>query len=95
MTTWCLRASREKICARSAQAQETNPHLVLKAEKKLNEVYSNKYGIYLDHQLLTDHSIFYTQALYNDLVFEVTLASAGQVVKGSDPTKLKYKLTNI
>ena len=31
----------------------------------------------------------------NDLVFEVTLANAGQVVKGSDPTKLKYKLTNI
>jgi len=31
----------------------------------------------------------------NDLVFEVTLAPASQVVKGSDPTKLKYKLTNI
>ena len=35
------------------------------------------------------------QALYNDLVFELTLAHASQVVKGSDPTKLKYKLTNI
>ena len=33
--------------------------------------------------------------MYNDLVFEVTLPSANQVVKGSDPTKLKYKLTNI
>jgi len=28
-------------------------------------------------------------------MFEVTLALASQVVKGSDPTKLKYKLTNI
>ena len=28
-------------------------------------------------------------------MFEVTLANAEQVVKGSDPTKLKYKLTNI
>ena len=33
--------------------------------------------------------------MYTDLVFEVTLAPANQVVKGSDPTKLKYKLTNI
>jgi len=28
-------------------------------------------------------------------MFDVTLAPASQVVKGSDPTKLKYKLTNI
>ena len=65
------------------------------AEKKLNEIYGKKYRINLDHQILTDHSIFYPQALYTDLVFEVTLAPASQVVKGSDPTKLKYKLTNI
>ena len=44
---------------------------------------------------MTDHGVFYPQALYNDLVFKVTLAEAWQVVKGSDPTKLKYKLTNI
>ena len=65
------------------------------AEKKLNEVYGKKYRINLDHQILTDHGIFYPQALYNDLIFEVTLAPESQVVKGSDPTKLKYKLTNI
>ena len=65
------------------------------AEKKLNEVYGKKYRINLDHQILTDHGIFYPQALYNDLVFELTLAPESQVVKGSDPTKLKYKLTNI
>ena len=29
------------------------------------------------------------------LVFELTLAPAGKVVRGSDSTKLKYKLTNI
>jgi len=34
-------------------------------------------------------------ALYNDLVFEVTLAEAKNVVRGSDTTQLKYKLTNI
>ena len=37
----------------------------------------------------------FLQVLYTDLVFEVTLAPASQVVKGPDPTKLKYKLTNI
>ena len=65
------------------------------AEKTLNSIYGKKYRINLDHQILTDHGIFYPQALYNDLVFEVTLAPESQVVKGSDPTKLKYKLTNI
>ena len=65
------------------------------AENKLTQVYGKKYRINLEHQILTDHGIFYPQALYNDLVFEVTLAPANQVVKGGDPTKLKYKLTNI
>ena len=65
------------------------------AKKKLNEIYGKKYRINLEHQILTDHGIFYPQALKNDLVFEVSLAPANQVVKGSDPTKLKYKLTNI
>jgi len=44
------------------------------AENKLNEVYGKKYRIRLDHQILTDHGVFYPQALYNDLVFEVALA---------------------
>ena len=65
------------------------------AENKLTEVYGTKYRINLNHQTLKDHSVFYPQSLYNDLVFEVTLASANQVVRGSDPAKLKYKLTNI
>ena len=65
------------------------------AENKLTEVYGTKYHINLDHQILTDHGVFYPQALYNDLVFEVTLSPANQVVKGGDATKLKYKLTNI
>ena len=64
-------------------------------EKELEKVYKNKYRINLDHQILTDHGVFYPQALYQDLVFELVLAPADQVVKGSDATKLKYKLTNI
>jgi len=47
------------------------------------------------HEILTDHNVFYPQALYNDLLFEVTLPDASHVVKGSEPTKLKYKLTKL
>ena len=65
------------------------------AETKLAKIYSKKYHINLDHQSLTDHGVFYPQVLYTDLLFEATLAPASQVVKGSDPPKLKYKLSNI
>ena len=65
------------------------------AENKLNNIYGTKYRIRLDHQILNDHGTFYLQALFNDLVFELTLAPASQVVRGADPSKLKYKLTNI
>ena len=64
-------------------------------ENKLQSVYSNKYRINLDHPILTDHGVFYPQALYNDLIFELTLAPASQVVRGSDASKLVYKLENI
>ena len=61
----------------------------------LNAVYGTKYRINLDHAILTDHGAFYPQALYNDLVFKLTLAAANEVVMGSDGTKLGYKLENI
>ena len=64
-------------------------------ENKLQSVYSNKYRINLDHPILTDHGVFYPQALYNYLRFELTLAPASQVVRGSDTNKLVYKLENI
>ena len=64
-------------------------------ENKLNGVYGTKYRINLDHPILTDHGVFYPQGLYNDLVFNLTLAPAGQVVNGSDDDKLGYKLENI
>ena len=64
-------------------------------ENKLNGIYGSKYRIRLDHHILNDHGTFYPQALFNDLVFELTLAPADRVVRGSDTSKLKYKLTNI
>ena len=59
----------------------------------LVSLYFSKYRIRLDHQILTDHGVFYPPALYNDLTFEVTLSGAELVVKGG--SELKYKLTNI
>ena len=64
-------------------------------EKKINQFYGPKYRIRLDHEILTDHGVFYPHTLYEDLEFELDLADASQVVRGSDTTKLKYKLTNI
>ena len=65
------------------------------AENKLQSIYTNKYRINLDHPILTDHGIIYPQALYNGLVFELNLAPAAQVVRGSDASRLVYKLENI
>jgi len=65
------------------------------AENKLNNIFGAKYQINLDHQILTDHGIFYPRALYENLTFEITLAEAEHVVRGSDATKLKYQLKNI
>ena len=79
-----------KICSDAGDKKTSG----VDAENKLNDVFGKKYHINLDHQILTDHGVFYPQPLYNDLVFELTLAPASQVVKGSDSTKLKYKLTN-
>ena len=65
-------------------------------ENALNAVYGTKYRINLDHPILTDHGVFYPQALYNDLVFELTLAPASQVVKGQTSSNvLGYELKNI
>ena len=64
-------------------------------EKALESVYKTTYKINLDHEILTDHGVFYPQALLHDLTFELTLAPASQVVRGSDASKLVYKLKNI
>ena len=44
---------------------------------------------------MTDHGVFYRQALYSYPLFELTLAPASQAVRESDTSKLVYKLTNI
>jgi len=85
----------ETICKTRSGAGDKKSAGISESEETINKVYGSKYWIRLDHQILTDHGIFYPQALYNDLKFEITLAGAEHVVRGSDTTKLKYKLTNI
>ena len=80
-----------KICVGAVDKKTSG----VTVENMLNRVFGTKYWVRLDHQILTDHGIFYPQALYNCLVFQLTLAQASQVVKGSDMEKLKYKLKNI
>ena len=98
------RAERENMLREGVQSTDLNKIRSGAGDKKtsgvdeenaLNEVYGTKYRINLDHSILTNHGVFYPQALYNDLVFELTLAAAHEVVKGSDGTKLGYKLENI
>ena len=64
-------------------------------ENKLAAVYKQKYKINLDHSILTSNGVLYPHALDKDLTFELTLAPASQVVRGSDASKLVYKLKNI
>ena len=96
--------TRENMVAEGIQSEKLSkirsgagdkPTSGVAEENKLEKIYGKKYRIKLDHQIMTDHGVFYPQALYTDLVFELVLAPADQVVKGSDSTKLKYKLTNI
>ena len=67
----------------------------VEAEKALEEVYGKKYRIRFDHEILTKNGVFYPEGLHSNLVFQITLAPAKDVVKGSDTSKLTYKLINI
>ena len=64
-------------------------------ENELNGIYGNKYRIPIDHEILKNHGVFFPRALSGELVFELRLAPASNVVKGSDASKLAYELTNI
>ena len=83
-----------KLCKVRANSGD-KPTSGVDAENSLAAVYKMKYKINLDHQILTSSGVFYPQALNKDLVFELTLAPAFRVVRGSDTSKLVYKLKNI
>ena len=83
-----------KLCKVRANTGD-KPTSGVNTENSLEAVYKMRYKINLDHQILTSRGVFYPQALDKDLIFELTLAPASQVVMGSDTTKLVYKLKNI
>lgn len=55
-------------------------------EKKLNKVYGSKYTIPIDQGILNHQ---------NELIFLLRLRPASNVIKGWDPTKVTYELTDI
>ena len=65
------------------------------ANNFLKTVYDRKYRIHLDHAILLNHGVLYPRGLNENLLFELTLASAKEIVVGSDPTKLVYELQNL
>lgn len=92
---WCRRGSRVRACARYRSGSGDKKTSGVADENRLNDFHDSKYRISLDHQILTKHGVYYPYALENHPSFELTLAPASQVVRGSDSTKLKYRLTNI
>ena len=84
----------EKLCKVRANSGDKSTFGV-NTENNLEAVYKMKYKINLDHQILTSSSVFYPQALDEDLIFELMLALSFQVVRGTDASKLVYKLKNI
>ena len=61
----------EDLCKISSGAGDKKTSGVHK-ENKLNKVYGTKYRIRRDHQILTDHGVFYPETLYNGLVVSLS-----------------------
>jgi len=49
----------EAICKTRSGAGDKKTAGISKSEQKINKVYGTKYRIRLDHQILTDHGVFY------------------------------------
>ena len=75
-------------------AEDKNSTGVYKV-KKLNKVYGSKYRIPIDHGILNNHRAFYPKGLLNELIFELRLVPARDVVRGWDLTKLSNELTKV
>ena len=60
------------------------------------KVYSNRYHIPINHPILDDHGVFRPASLHGTLLFEITLASALDIVVSSDvSTAPTYTLKNL
>ena len=73
--------ARDEMLMEGIQSDDLNR---IRCNNKKAAVYKQKYKVNLDHQILTSNGVFYPQALEKDLTFELTLALASQVVRGSD-----------
>ena len=75
-------SERESIMFREGSQSEDLSKIRCKA--------GNKYRM-----IRKDHGVFFPRALFDELLFELRLAPASNVVMGSDETQLTYELTNI
>ena len=64
-------------------------------ENRLDDVYRNKNGIPLDHDILKDDRIFFPSALSDELLFELRLAPASNFVIGSDDTQFALLVSSL
>ena len=80
-------SERESIVFREGSQSEDLSKIRCKA--------GNKYRVPLDYEIRKDHGVFFPRALSDELLFELRLAPASNVVIGSDETQLTYELTNI
>lgn len=86
----------EQLCKiRSDSGDKATSGSGVDEDTALNRIYGNSYKIRLDEDLLTGNGCFYPKAFTDNLIFNITLAKAEDVVRGSDPKKLFYRLTNI
>ena len=64
-------------------------------DKILKLIFSNKYKIPLDFELLTSHSPLYKFAIDEDMVFEITMAPLADVIVSPDIKDWNYNLSNV
>jgi len=65
-------------------------------EANLFTAFGKRIMIPLDFEMLTDHAPFYPYVLAEDLVFELTLAPATEIIfRGTDPGTRDYEMTGV
>lgn len=99
---WLSREKRDGMILEGIQSLDLNKTRFGTSGKKTSgaeavqeKVYGKNFRIPLDHDIFDKSGVLYHYCLENQFQLELTLAPAKDVVNGSDPTKLTYKLTDI
>ena len=60
-------------------------------EVRIASIFGKRYKLPIDFEVLNDHGVFYPYCFNDELIFEIKLNSAANIVIGSDPNDLDYK----